>query len=159
MSFAGFAAPLDIGIRPSRLLGVLLIAAHGGAIGSVAVTALPLWLRAAFVIATLASLHRGLFRYALLRDSRAIVGVRCDAGNRWLAQLRSGESIAMTLLPTSCVHPLAVVLNLRSDTGIHSAILLRDNTDPDAFRRLRVRLLVARQEFAAAADPASGPGA
>ena len=158
MSSTRSGETLDFDIHPSRLLGGILIATHAGAVVCVMLAAVPLWLRLLIPVLVAVNLWYSLVRHATLRRPDAIIGLRCDCESRWFVRLRSGVAHPVTILPASYLHPRIVVLAMRFNANrrTRSAILLGDNVDPQVFRRLRVRLLLARAEFVPArVKPAS----
>jgi hypothetical protein len=165
MSSSRFGEKVDVRIGPSRQLGAALLAVHIGAAVWVALVTAPLWFTLLVSAALVASGWHAVARYVLMLRSDAITGVRCDSSNQWSVRFRSAdiEPEPVTLLPTSYLHPQLVILNLRltKNGRLRSVVLLRDNTDQDAFRRLRVRLLLAKAAFASSRPPAgiSGTGA
>ncbi len=61
--------------------------------------------------------------------------------NTWLISIAGKEAIKAELLPDCLVQPWLTVLVFQlPDRRKKSLILLRDNIDPDTFRRVRVRL-------------------
>ncbi|MGQ0697791.1 MAG: protein YgfX [Panacagrimonas sp.] len=72
---------------------------------------------------------------------RALLRIACDAEARWSAQSRDGKRLDVELLGDSYVQSWIIVLNFRDANGRRrTRVLLGDETTPEAFRRLRVRL-------------------
>ena len=72
---------------------------------------------------------------------RAIQTATLRSDNSWLVSLDGKELVKADLLPGCLVQPWLTVLQFRMpDRRRKSLILLQDNMDNDAFRRLRVRL-------------------
>lgn len=149
MSSSRFAERVEFDIRPSRLLGGALIVLHAGAVALVAAVTLPFWAQLLLGAAVLTSLWQSIGRHVRLLHPNAITGLICDGAAQWWVRFRSGDTEPVTILPTSYLHSQLVVLNLRSTISgqVRSAILLGDNIDRTTFRRLRVRLLLAKADF------------
>lgn len=156
MSSSRFGETVDIHIGRSKMLGGALIVVHAGAVVLLGVTTLPFWAQLLIAASVLVSVWHAFSRYVILRGADAITGLHCDGTNQWRVRFRAGHSAPATILPSSYVHPWLVVLNLRINKRgrCRSSILLRDNIDAQAFRRLRVRLLLAKADFTTARSAA-----
>ena len=79
----------------------------------------------------------------LLRRRRPndVTALLLTSHDGWQVSLRDGRQIGASLAATPYVTRKLTVLPLKLDDGIvKRVVLLPDGTDPDAFRRLRVRL-------------------
>jgi hypothetical protein len=133
---------LDLHLRPSRRLAVWLLFVHGGA--AIVVWRFPTHF-AVTMAASFAILANGIEafrRHVLMRGTGAVSRLEWTPDGRWIATAHDGRRRESRLLPGSFVHPGLTVLRL-SWPG--SVIVFPDSLDdPDAFRRLRVRLLRER---------------
>jgi hypothetical protein len=136
-------------------LGLLLLV-HLGALILLIPLQLPLPVKITVGLVVIISNTMTLY-YAGWSPAWAVIGDVVDArwprfrqavwgsDDQW--QLFDGRqrTFSATLLPTTVVHPQLVVLNLRLAgqpwyCRWRSIVLLRDNIDPETFRRLRIRL-------------------
>lgn len=136
------APPVHILLGISRILAAVLAVAHAAALTVIFNVALPAWAKlfAASVIAT--SCVWSIAHAALLRTSRAIVELEVGEGGRASYRDRTGMWQRAQILGSSFVAPWLTVLNLRADGSgeTRHAVILADNVDADAFRRMRVLL-------------------
>ena len=138
---------LRIDLKPSRLLSVVLVLAHGLAAYAVwiSLAGLP---RVLAGIAVLASLAATLAQ-ALLRTPWSAVSLELAEDERASWRDRSGTWHEGTLGESHFVSPLLVVVELKArDRGVKRAILLADSAGRDDLRRLRVRLRWGRHHSA-----------
>lgn len=133
-----FEAPLRLELRPSRRLRRWLLAVHGAV--AIVVPLLPPWLGLAVLSAGGAS--AALAWRALARRPPLLLW---HGDGRWELASDGGDTAAVLARPPF-VHPQLVVLPLRSAHGgpIRPVVVLPDMLDITAFRRLRVRLCMAR---------------
>lgn len=76
-----------------------------------------------------------------LGKPRAVGGVRYT-GEQWLIALDTAGWVRVELAGQPLVTPFLTVLQFRSGHRIHNAVLFPDALDPEAFRALRVCLLL-----------------
>ena len=71
-----------------------------------------------------------------------------DANDEWLLFHQDGERSSALLLGDSYIHPKLTVLRFKVEGRFwaKSVVLLTDNVDLQAFRHLRVRLKLTRQD-------------
>lgn len=133
---------LRVTVLPSVRLAALLCVLHLAAGALACWLALPLWLKAAFVVAVAWRLRRCLDEVALLRARRAIVAVAISGEGTVIACTRGGAVLECELLPSSFVSYRFTVLNLRPREGRRAwrVVLCCGNIDSDDLRRLRVWL-------------------
>ncbi len=133
---------LRVMILPSVRLAVLLSVLHLGVGALVCWLPLPLWPKAAFVVAAAWCLRHGLDEVALLRAARAIVAVEITREGRVIACTRGGAALECRLLASSFVSYRFTVLNLRPRDGRRArhVVLCCGNVNFADLRRLRVWL-------------------
>jgi len=123
------------------VLAAALCAAHLAAAGAAWLAPVPVWLKAAITLAIAASLVDTLARKAALHSDAAIVSLEVTDGGRVAFMTRNGEWRAAELLGTSYVSTYLTILNLKPQDGrVRHVVLLPDNVDAQAFRRLRIWL-------------------
>jgi hypothetical protein len=130
---------LRIDLRPSRLLSVALLVAHGLAVYAVwiSLAGLPGLLAGIAVLASLA----GTLAQALLRTPWSAVSLELAEDGRASWRDRRGTWHEGALGASHFVSSLLVVVELKSrDRGARRVILLADSAGRDDLRRLRVRL-------------------
>jgi hypothetical protein len=143
MSSNTYAAPLALEISPSVPFALVLACAHGGAVVVLALLPLPYWLIAVLTVVVLAHAVHAIRRHALLRDAKSVVRVLWDAQDEWRLTRRDGTTFYARLLPGSYRHPLLTVLNFKVSTWRRtSVVILPKRVDAEAFRQLRVRMLL-----------------
>ena len=99
------------------------------------------WTKAAVFIGAAVSLARALPRHAWLRSADAITAIELDDDDA-VVYRHDGRSEHARLLASTYVSPYLTVLNLRIAGNIFAqhVIVVPDNVEPDAFRRLRLWL-------------------
>lgn len=138
-------APVRLMLRPSRLLAGVMTLVAAGAIAGILLAQIALSAKVLLASAVLADLRHRLRRHALLRGS-AICGLTLTRDGRWRVRTADGDEANAELLPGSLVLPRLTVLTFRREGGGRAVVMLvPSNSDPDAFRRLRVRLRWRRQ--------------
>lgn len=139
---------LQIAIKPSRQLALLLCLAHAAAAAAVLVIELPLWLSIVLVLAVGTSGGTYLHRSALLRGGGAIVGLEINDGRTLSYQMRGGEWHEGMLLGSSFVSPYLTILNIRTEGRFlaRHVVIMPDCVDAEDFRRLRVQLRCGAHE-------------
>ncbi len=78
-----------------------------------------------------------------LGKPRTVNGVRYT-GEQWSISLHTSGWIRVDLTEQSLITPFLTILRFRSENQIYNAVLFSDALDPEAFRALRVRLLLNR---------------
>ena len=144
MSSNRYAAPLALEIAPSVPFALVLAGAHGGTV--VVLVMLPLHYGLVAVLTLLVVVHTvyTIRRHALLRDAQSITRVGWDAEDQWTLTRRDGTTCGARLLPGSYLHPLLTVLNFKVTRWRRvSVVILPTRVDPEGFRQLRVRLMLA----------------
>ncbi|MCI0508363.1 MAG: hypothetical protein L0Z73_20005 [Gammaproteobacteria bacterium] len=152
MSSPKYASPLRFNIVPSRIMLFAISALHLGAAALLVLLALPVAAKLFSAVTVLLSLAMSLFRLGWL-TGRSLIGkvwpglveAIWDEHDQWQLTDSDQQTHYAELLPATYVHPHLSIINLRLHDRAwynrHRAIvLLRDNIDPDTFRRLRIRL-------------------
>jgi toxin CptA len=138
------AAPskLRIAIRPSRILAAVLAAAHAVALSVAVVVTLPDCVKTFLAATILASGGFSILVSAFQRSGNAIVELEIGEGGNVSCRAQGGPWQEAQLLPSSFVAPWLTVLNLRmaGTAAVRHVLILFDNVDEEAFRRLRVLL-------------------
>jgi toxin CptA len=139
------AGPHTLGIKlaPSRLLAVVLILAHLGAVTAVWSAQLPLPVTLALKALIACSLGWTTWGAALLRAPRSVIVLEVDADGAARALLRDGEWIDCRVGGASFVTPFLIVLLLEPvGQGGRSlrAVLPPDSAGAGELRALRVWL-------------------
>ncbi|MDZ7750250.1 MAG: protein YgfX [Gammaproteobacteria bacterium] len=151
-------APIHVEVRPSRLLTVFHLLSHGGALvalGYAVVPPLPAVVCGLLVVGHGLLEWRREWHQAHPRRVRRLVSL---PGGGWEVVNGAGEAATARLLPGGLVHPWVTVLAFRvaGEWRPRGVVLTPDNTPARAFRRLRVRLLLA--EKTPATPDGRGPG-
>ncbi|MFF7106740.1 protein YgfX [Pseudomonas sichuanensis] len=135
----------------SRLLLTAYLASQALAIITLAVIALPFWLRGLVCFACLAHACWTIPRRILLTHPEAITGLRRDPRG-WRLYSRARGWQAVRLCRDSIAQPGLVVLRfVRKGRWLsESQCVVSDALAPEAHRRLRVRLKFSRRRWAAA---------
>jgi toxin CptA len=141
----------EIELKPSRLLGLLLLGMTGLALTAAYYSALPgavqLVLAAAIIVLSGLSWRQTCHPEAL----------RMTVGGRLQCMDEQGEWGDVEVLGDSLVTLALIVLRYRPPDGnVRSLILLPDSTTPDNLRRLRVSLRWARHTRSDTASPDAG---
>jgi toxin CptA len=134
--------PLSLSLRPSYYLATAFVLAHvlaGAAIAGIG-PPFPVTIGSWFAIA--ANCGFAVYRFALLRSARSIVGFELREKGEATFVERGGRAHEGHVSGSSFVAPYLTVLNFRANEGraVRHALILPDSLDPDEFRRLRVRL-------------------
>lgn len=133
---------LDLELGFSRTLTALLGLAHLLSLLLIWVMPLGLGLELFSACLVVASCAFHLWRDCFRRAPGAIVRLRVDMQGHYSYQIQNGAWHEAHLLPTSFVTPWLSVLNFRPEGSrrIRHAVLFPDALDPEAYRKLRVRL-------------------
>jgi toxin CptA len=136
---------IDVPIRASARLGLLLAATHAAAI--VAVIAMPVawWLRLAGCSLLLISGTIMVYRSALLKASDSVVGLQLRRDGSCELRLRNQRPISGSVCPRWFASPLMIVVQVAcpGQRLRRSIALLPDAADADTLRRLRIFLRFA----------------
>ena len=129
-------------LRPSRYIAVALTAAHSIATVTVLLLDVPVAAKLVLAIAIIASLAQALWRHAFLRSRSALTALELSENDCAAVQSRDGRWHEARVLGSTYVSPMLSVINLRVPARFLAChfVVTRDNSDTEAFRRLRVRL-------------------
>lgn len=141
----------EIELKPSRLLGLLLLGMAVLALTAVYSSALP-----GAVQLVLAAALIGLSAWSW-RQTRHPDALRLTVDGRLQSMNEQGEWGDAEVLGDSLVTSALIVLRYRTPDGhVRSLTLLPDSTTPDNLRRLRVSLRWARHTRSDKANPDAG---
>lgn len=133
---------LDLQLRPSRTLGLLLAAAHILSLLLIWVMPILLALQLVFSLLLAASFVFHLRRDVRLAAPNSIIRLRFSPDCHCTYQTRDETWHEAILLGSSLVTPWLSVLNLKPDGRWLSrhAVIFPDSADPEGRRKLRVLL-------------------
>lgn len=142
---------IDIKLKPSRQLAVLLVIAHLMAVAVVWSLELPLAVHIGLKLAIAASLGWALAKNGWFGYGRTAVSLRIEPAGKSgetdaiEVRLRNGKTVRGQVVEGSFVAPYLTVVRYRAAGarrfGIDKSVLiLRDSLDREQFRVLRVRL-------------------
>jgi toxin CptA len=141
----------EIELKPSRLLGLLLLGMAAVALTAIQFAALPDTVQLA-----LGSIVIGL-SVAGWRKTRCPEALRMTADGRLQRTDDQGEWRDVEVLRDSLASPALIVLRYRTSARhVRSLTLLPDSASPDNLRRLRVMLRWARRIRSDTASPDAG---
>lgn len=140
------AAPLYLERRPSRTLMIFLTVTHGVGLLVLPWLALPWGLAWILGVGIIVSFCLNWRSHALLSGPRAIVQIVWDGQGVWHLRQRNDIEWTGELLPGYFAGPRLVLLSFVLGPWWRrtSVVLLPDNSESEALRRLRVRLRIAR---------------
>jgi toxin CptA len=133
---------LNIRLKPSLYLALLLSAAHAIVIGLVLALPLPIGLKLVITLVICISLVFYLKRNARLASPNSIIELQIDEDCACIIDMRNGKRLDCILLPTSYVSASLTILNLKTNGELlaRHVVILPDAINSDDFRKLRVLL-------------------
>ena len=133
---------LNIRLKPSGYLTLLLSAVHAIAIGLFLILPLPIWLKVAATLALCTSLVFYLRRNARLAAPNSIIALELEEDCTCAIETRSGGRVDCILLPTSYVSASLTILNVKASDELlaRHVVILPDAINSEDFRKLRVFL-------------------
>ena len=133
---------LNIRLKPSGYLTLLLSAVHTIAIGLVLALPLPIGLKLVTTLVFCVSLVFYLKRNARLAAPNSIIALEIMEDCACAIETRSGKRLDCILLPTSYVSASLTILNLKANGEMlaRHVVILPDSINPEDFRKLRVLL-------------------
>lgn len=137
MSSTPYGEPLDLPIRPSRLVATLLCGIHlTAAVVCVEVPAPFTW-RAALLLAVISAFFWNAFLYARRTPKR----ISWSLEQGWRLTSWKGMEEEMELLPEAYIGPWLMIAHFRDGKGKRRSIMLaRDSASMDGLRRFRMLL-------------------
>lgn len=137
VSSTPFGEPLDLSIRPSRLIATLLVGMHLTAIVVCAPLPLPVVYRGALLLAILSAFFWNVFVYVQRTPRR----VHWSPELGWTIVDRKGVSHEVKLLPEAYLSSWLVITHFKDEKGKRRSVMLaNDSARPEGLRRLRVLL-------------------
>ncbi|MCI0750100.1 MAG: hypothetical protein L0Y32_06115 [Nevskiales bacterium] len=141
MSSSNFNATLDLAPRPSLRALRILFWLHLVVVALALFGVEPGWVMAALVLAVAGSWLYVRRHPVFGLGPRALTRLTWHADGSWTLHEASGAQAQAELLGNSLIHPRLLVLNFRlKNGGTRHRMLLRDELDPEPFRRLHARL-------------------
>lgn len=152
MSHKKYASPLRLPLETSRILMIIAVFLHAGAIAFIAVSVMPVWVKVLLIVVTV-----GSFGIVLASNYRpSIIGrlnhyyspvdyVVWNDNDEWVLVSSSVQEQRGVLMSSTFVHPYLTVVNLKLQevpwyARVRSFVFVPDNIDAETFRHLRVRL-------------------
>ena len=136
---------INVPIRASARLALLLTTAHAGAMAAVIVMPVAWWLRAAACSLLVASGTVMIRRNALLKAADSVIGLQLRRDGSCHLQLRNQRAISGELCPGWFASPLMIVVQVAcpGQRWRRSITLLPDAVEAECLRRLRIFLRFA----------------
>jgi toxin CptA len=133
---------LNVRLKPSGYLTLLLSAAHAIALGLVIVLPLPIGLKLVAALVICISPVFYLRRNARLAAPNSIIALEVKEDCTCAIETRSGKRLDCIVLPTSYVSASLTILNLKAEGEMlaRHVVILPDSINPEDFRKLRVLL-------------------
>jgi hypothetical protein len=133
-------------LKPSRYLTAVLATVHLGAVASTLPLDLVVGVKLAIAAGVAVSFAHALWRYALLKSRRSIIGIELADRENVTVQTNDGVWRGGRVLGTSYVSPRLTVINLRQAEHklAQHVIIVPHNIDREDFRKLRVILRWSR---------------
>jgi len=129
--------PLALTLEPSRRLGLMLLAAHGGALTILVEISAPGWMR--LILLLLICCSFGLIRQRTHGGNRiASLLLRADGTLEYVR--KNGQTGETQVHPDSTVTPQLTVVLLRLNKRLEALVLLPDSLPEEHFRQLRLWL-------------------
>jgi len=145
--------PIQLNLKPPRLLATILAVAGSGACLILACMPLVSWIKlvTAFLVIVAAAYH---VLDMLLRWPGSLVSLEVNSKGELHVLRKDGERIPAVVQPDSVVLPYLTLLNLRLEKHRwqRHVLITPDRVDADAFRQLRVWLRWGRQAESEAVD-------
>ncbi|MGE5624811.1 MAG: protein YgfX [Bacillota bacterium] len=137
MSSTPYGEPLELLIRPSRMIVSLLCIMHMTAIAVSAPLPIPLQYRAAITAAVIFA----FFWNARVYIQRTPRRLHWSPEMGWTLTDRLGIEHAVTLQPEAYLSPWLVIAHFKDEQGKRRAVMLaQDSVRAEGFRRLKVLL-------------------
>ncbi|MEE9451715.1 MAG: protein YgfX [Gammaproteobacteria bacterium] len=136
------ALPLKIELKPSCILLILLSFLHFGAVISLWVSAIPLWLKLILLFLCAISLYYFLGRHVFYYFDRSIYKLAKQADGCWLLHQRHGNCVKAQLLSNSLISPALCIVNFKTldHARSFSVLMFADSFKKGSLRQLLVLL-------------------
>lgn len=133
---------LELNLRPSRSLFVLIAGLHAATLLPLWWAGLPAWAGVAVVLVLAAHAVGVVRRCALLRSPRSVTALSLTAGGDCTLSLRDGNQVMGRIDPATMVLGSLVIVAVRHrEFGLATYVpITADMLGDDDFRRLRVGL-------------------
>ncbi|TCV90214.1 protein YgfX [Sulfurirhabdus autotrophica] len=133
---------LNINLKQSRILALMLLFMHSFCILLVWLMPLPFWVKLTGSLILIVSAAFYLQRDALLTFPQSIVALQVDSDCRSEIQSKQGDRITAELMGTSFVAPYLTVLNFKTAEKrfAQHVVIFPDAINREDFRQLRVLL-------------------
>lgn len=134
--------PIEIILKPSKILASLLVISHLGAIACLQFISLPRWIAWLASIITLLNLAVTLKNKAFLSGAKAITKIKLSNTNKWLLISNTNQEVSAILLGESYISRLLIILRFQTEKQKRkiSILILIDSTSLPALHKLRVAL-------------------
>ncbi|HEV2111600.1 MAG TPA: protein YgfX [Gammaproteobacteria bacterium] len=137
MSSTPFGEPLDLTVRPSRLIATLLLGMHLTALVVCAGLPVSLDYRAALLLGILSAFFWNVAMYVQRTPRR----LHWSPELGWTLVDRKGASHEVKLLPEAYLSAWLIIAHFRDEQGKRRTVMLaNDSARSDGLRRLRVLL-------------------
>ena len=137
MSSTPFGEPLDLSVRPSRLIATLLLGMHLTALVVCAGLPVSLDYRAALLLGVLSAFFWNVAMYVQRTPRR----LHWSPELGWTLVDRKSASHEVKLLPEAYLSSWLIIAHFRDEQGKRRTVMLaNDSARPDGLRRLRVLL-------------------
>lgn len=133
---------LDLHLRPSLTLNLILVLAHLLSLGLIWVMPLAIGSQFGISLLVLASYLFYLRRDGLLASPGSIIQLRFDRDGKCTYQTRDGACLEAVILGSTLSTPWLGVLNLKTSERplARHAVIFPDSADAETLRKLRVLL-------------------
>jgi hypothetical protein len=137
VSSTPYGEPLELLIRPSRLMATVLCLMHMAAVAVCAPLPIPLAYRAAIMLGIVCAFFWNGYVY-LQRTPRRL---HWSPEEGWTLTDRAGNAREVQLLPEAYISQWLVIAHFKDERGKRSTVMLaQDSVRAEGFRRLKVLL-------------------
>lgn len=148
-------APIWFQTRPSRHLCAYLVAVHVLAWAALWLTPSPAWLRVLTGVVLAIHLAWQIRRHVFRHGAAGIRALHWQADGRWRVLDGTGRLTGYRRVRVDLAAPALILARLTGEQGARWLLLAGDSADPEALRRLRVRL--RRAQWQGEADQGPSP--
>ena len=140
--FGKFEQPIQINLRISYRLSLLVHIAHAGALVCLFLLDIPAFVKVLIALLILISFAHIRKQHLLKEMIHAPVWLLLTGTDEWWLKFADGRIEITSLMPGSYVHPWLIIIPLRVRGKVHRILITSDGVDdPESLRRLRVRLI------------------